>query len=150
MLKNRLKESRERLGLTQKQVASVFNVHESTVSGWETGKDTIPLKKLIKYCELFDYSIDYILYISKFNQKYESLRQINPKIIGDNLKKLRIKNNHSQEDVANFIKISQSCYSNYEKGKELITTFAIYTISTTYMVSIDKIIGKKEKEKITS
>ena len=29
-------------------------VTESTVSGWETGKDPIPLKKLIKYCELFD------------------------------------------------------------------------------------------------
>ena len=150
MLQNRLKESRERLGLTQKQIASVFNVHESTVSGWETGKDPIPFKKLIKYCELFDYSIDYILYISKFNQKYESLKEINTKTIGDNLKKLRFKNNHSQEDVANFIKISQSCYSNYEKGKELITTFALYTISKTYNVSIDKIVGKKERKKILS
>lgn len=149
MLKTRLKESRERMELTQKQVANMFNVHETTVSGWETGKDPIPLIKLIKYCEQFNYSIDYILKISNDNLKYEKNARIDAKIIGENLKKNRIKNSYSQDDVANFVKISQSCYSNYEKGKKLITTFALYTIAKTYNISVDKLIGRKEKEKIS-
>ena len=91
MLKTRLKESRERVELTQKQVANMFNVHETTVSGWETGKDPIPLIKLIKYCEQFDYSIDYILKISNDNLKYEKNARIDAKIIGENLKKTESK-----------------------------------------------------------
>lgn len=147
MLETRLKESRERLELTQKQVAIMFEVHETTVSGWETGKDPIPLRKLIKYCEVFNYSLDYMLYISNVNKKFENIDQLDTKIIGKNLKRNRIKNGHSQEDVANFVKISQSCYSNYEKGKKLITTFALYTIAKTYNISIDKVIGRRQKEK---
>ena len=150
MLRTRLKDSRERLEMTQKQVALIFGVHESTVSGWETGKDPIPLAKLIKYCNLFDYSLDYILYISNTNDKYEKTYKIDRTLIGKNLRQIRIKNNHSQETVANFIKISQSCYSNYEKGKELINTFALYTIAKTYNVSIDKLLGRIKKEKILS
>lgn len=37
------KESREALDIKQKDIAELFKVHFSTVSGWETGKDTIPL-----------------------------------------------------------------------------------------------------------
>ena len=145
MIKTRLKESRERLGLTQKQIANIFDIHESTVSGWETGKDSIPLKKLIAYCYLFHYSLDYILKLSESNDWTFSTKKINSKIVGENLKKLRQKNGHSQEDVANFVKISQSCYSNYEQGKELINTFCIYTIARTYNVSVDELIGRKKK-----
>lgn len=148
MLKCRLKESRERLDMTQKDVAIIFNVHESTVSGWETGKDSIPLKKLIKYCNLFSYSIDYILGLSDENKPYLELKRIDLMKIGNNLKKIRIKNKYSQEDVANLIKISQSCYSNYENGKELINTLTIYAIAKTYNISIDKLLGRKIKTKV--
>lgn len=145
MLKTRLKESRERLDLTQKQIAKIFGIHESTVSGWETGKDLIPLRKLVRYCNLFHYSIDYLLNLSDENDWSDPIEVINPKLIGENLKKIRIKNKHSQEDVANFVKISQSCYSNYEQGRELINTFTLYTIAKTYQISIDELLGRKKK-----
>ena len=41
MLVRNLRESREELDLKQKDIAAVLNVHFSTVSGWETGKDTM-------------------------------------------------------------------------------------------------------------
>lgn len=144
-LKTRLKESRERLEMTQKQVAAIFGIHESTVSGWETGKDLIPLRKLIKYCDLFHYSLDYILKLSDENNWSCPIDTINSKIIGENLKQIRRKNGHSQEDVANFMKISQSCYSNYEQGRELINTLSLYTIAKTYHISIDELLGRKNK-----
>lgn len=149
MLKTRLKESRERLGLTQKEIAQIFNIHESTVSGWETGKDPIPFRKLLKYCDLFNYSIDYILKLNDENIKNYSNTQTEARTIGVKLRQIRIKNNHSQEDVAKLLNISQSCYSNYEQGRELITTLAVYTMAKIYNFSIDKLVGRKQKIEVT-
>ena len=55
------KRSREDLDLKQKDIAKTLKVHFSTVSGWETGKDTIPLKQLIKYANHYKISLDYLL-----------------------------------------------------------------------------------------
>lgn len=49
MIVKNLRSSRENLELMQKEIANFHNVNYSTVSGWKTGKDTIPLKRLIKY-----------------------------------------------------------------------------------------------------
>ena len=48
MYENNLKYIREHMELTQKELGKVFNVAESTYSGWETGRDVIPLKHLYK------------------------------------------------------------------------------------------------------
>ena len=42
ILKN-LRASREDLDLKQKDIADFFDLHFTTISGWETGKDTIPI-----------------------------------------------------------------------------------------------------------
>ena len=64
MIIKNLRESRERLDLKQIDVAKIFPVANSTVSGWETGKDTIPLKNLIKYANYYNYSLDYLFGLS--------------------------------------------------------------------------------------
>lgn len=47
-----MKEMRERLGLTQAQIADRLEVDKSTVSKWESG-DSTPLRKYRrKLCEL--------------------------------------------------------------------------------------------------
>ena len=50
----RLKQIRKEKKLTQKDVAKILNVERSTYTGWENGKDTIPLKKLIKLCNYYE------------------------------------------------------------------------------------------------
>ena len=55
MIVENLKNSREELELKQKDVADLFGIHLSTVSGWETGKDTIPISRLIEYAN--EYSL---------------------------------------------------------------------------------------------
>lgn len=42
MVVKNLRDSRESLDLKQKDIAELFKVNFTTVSGWETGKDTIP------------------------------------------------------------------------------------------------------------
>ena len=88
MLNNNLKWCREELEMTQKELGYVFGVHETTISGWETGKDTIPLKKLIKFCNLYNYSLDFAIGLSRQDDKHHNIDKVDKKKIGNNLKKL--------------------------------------------------------------
>ena len=43
MIIKNFKNSRENIDIKQKDIAEFFNLNFTTISGWETGKDTIPL-----------------------------------------------------------------------------------------------------------
>ena len=43
----KIRKIRKQKKLKQRDLAKILNVERSTYSGWETGKDTIPLRKLI-------------------------------------------------------------------------------------------------------
>ncbi len=68
MIVKNFRESREINDLKQKDIAKLFNVHFSTVSGWETGKDTIPIERLIEYANNYNYSLDYLFGINNKNE----------------------------------------------------------------------------------
>ena len=57
----RLKEIREDRDLTQQQVADILNCKQNTYQQYESGKRQIPLQFLIKLCEFYNVSADYIL-----------------------------------------------------------------------------------------
>lgn len=138
----RLKEIRKESNITQKEVANVLNVERSTYTGWENGKNTIPLKQLIKICNYYKCSIDYMTGLTNKN-KYYCLIELDINVIGKNLKTLRIKNKLKQKDIYSFLKISSSSYSSYETNKILIPTEIIYKIAKKFNCSIDCIITKK-------
>lgn len=71
MIIKNLRASREDLDLKQKDIADFFDLHYSTISGWETGKDTIPIKRLIKYANEYSLSLDYLFGIISRNEKYD-------------------------------------------------------------------------------
>ena len=58
---NRLKELRQEQKLSQKEIAQILKVGQTTYSGWETGKFEIDFKNLKKLAEFYNVSIDYIL-----------------------------------------------------------------------------------------
>ena len=140
MVGNNLRYCREELEMTQKELGFVFGVHESTISGWETGKDTIPLRKLVKFCNLYNYSLDFVMGLSRTNKTYPNLKNINLKKIGNNLKSIRSSLNISQQQFADECVISQTTYSNYELGLYLINTLTLYTICKNHKISADSII----------
>ena len=74
MIIKNLRYSRENLGLKQKDLTTLFNVTYSTISGWETGKDTIPLRQLIKYANEYNYSLDYLFGLTTENESYLPLK----------------------------------------------------------------------------
>ena len=141
-----LKESRIKLKKAQKEIAKDLQVTISTVSGWETGKDSIPLKKLIYYANCYDYSLDYLFGLEKESTKYKPLN-IDLKKTALNLKELRNKNKLSQEIVAKLINTTQSAYSHYETATNLITTTFLYNLTRIYEpFSIDELLGREKIE----
>lgn len=138
----RLKEIREEHNLTQKEIAQVLNVDRSTYAGWETGKDTIPLKRLNKLSDYYHISIDYITGLFNVITSYRIIN-LDAKVVGENLKNLRKLNNLVQKDLFIFLNTTSSTYSAYETGKVLIKTDFLYSICKHYKTSIDEILGKK-------
>lgn len=139
VINNNLKFCREEIGITQKELGFVFSVHESTVSGWETGKDTIPLRKLIKFCNLYGFSLDYAIGLSRTNNFSSKIDDINIKRIGNNLRNMRVNLNMTQQEIADECSISQTTYSNYELGFYLISTMTLYVICKNHNLSMDSI-----------
>lgn len=136
----RLKSSRERIDLKQDDIGKILGVKSSTVSGWETGKDTIPLTKLIIYANELNYSLDYLFGLIDKNS-YNSNIIINKSNIGKNLRKIRKNNNFTQKQIAEFLNTTQSTISNYENGDTLIKTTFLYGLSKIYNnFSIDDIL----------
>lgn len=136
----RLKEIRKEKKLKQQDIADVLNVERSTYTGWENGKNTIPLKHLIKLCNYYKCSADYLTKLSNKNEW--SFITTDSNIIGNNIKQIRTKNNLRQKDIYNFLKISSSNYSAYETGKVLISTEVIYKMAKKYKFSIDSLLKK--------
>ncbi len=145
MVVKNFKESRELLDLKQKDIADYFSVHFSTVSGWETGKDTIPLERLIEYSNNYGYSLDYLFGITRFNIKYEPLI-IDLELIAKNLRLLRKHNKMTQTEVAEKINTTQASYAHYENAVNLIPTAFLYNLTQIYKYfSIDELLGRKKQ-----
>lgn len=129
----------------QKDIAKLFNVNFTTVSGWETGKDTIPLRRLIAYANQFNFSLDYLFGITKYNVPNYLPLEIDLELISKNLRLLRKKHKFTQEYVANKINTTQASYAHYENTVNLITTVFLYNLTQIYSpFSIDELLGRKK------
>ena len=141
----RLRETREYLDLKQVDLIDLFGVTYSTISGWETGKDTIPLKQLIKYANKFNFSLGYLLGITDKNVEYKKL-DIDLNILANNLKKKRKQYSKTQQQIADIINTSQSSYAHYENARYLMPLNFLYNLSKIYTdISVDEMLGRKKK-----
>lgn len=144
MIVKNFRYSRESLDLKQKDLTNFFNVSPSTISGWEIGKDTIPLKHLIKYANEYNLSLDYLFGLKNENEIYKPLN-IDLKSIGKSLRIIRKQNNLTQEEVAKILNTSASGYAHYENARNLIPTTFLYGLSKVYRnFSVDEILGRKK------
>ena len=141
MIIKNLRYTRENLGLKQKDLTTLFNVTYSTISGWETGKDTIPLKQLIKYANKYNFSLDYLFGLTNINKSYLPL-EIDLNVISKNLTNIRKKNKKTQEQIAKVLNTSSGGYAHYENSRCLIPTNFIYSLALYYKdFSIDEVLG---------
>ena len=71
----RLKITRKKCKLTQKEVAKALDITEGAYCSYEKGKREPNLEKLVKLAKLFDVSTDFLLNVNKYNKDAE-LNQI--------------------------------------------------------------------------
>ena len=150
MIYERMKEIREYYDNTQLEMATMLDVSRSTYAGWENGLDTIPLPKLNDFCNYYKISLDYICGLTSIKKCVIINDKIDKVILGNNLKDVRLKNNDTQENVADYIKVDQSNYSKYELGKILIHVYPLIEFAKHYKVSIDWLCGKTKDSTITN
>ena len=112
MFDNNLRYAREELEMTQAELGYIFGVSDSAVRSWETAHDSIPLPKLIKFCDMYDFSLDFICGLIRKNIKYGHFKTDKVKI-SKKLKELRKSLNISQQKLSDDCKISQTTYSGY-------------------------------------
>lgn len=89
----KIREIKEEKEIKQRKIADILVVDRSTYAGWETGKDTIPLRKLFELSNFYKLSIDYITGLKNRNNYNYSSDKIDPVVVGQNLKKFRAKKN---------------------------------------------------------
>lgn len=61
MFRIRLKELREKTGMSQYAFAAAFGVAQSTVGSWEAGKREPNFETTQRLADFFDVSVDYLL-----------------------------------------------------------------------------------------
>ena len=147
MFDNNIRYCREELEMTQTELGYIFGVSDSAVRSWETAHDSIPLPKLIKFCNMYDYSLDFVCGLIRNNIKYGKFTTDKIKI-SKKLKELKNKLGISQQKLSDDCKISQTTYSGYETGNYLINTMNLYYICKTYNVSMDWIVGRTNNSRI--
>lgn len=140
MLDNNLKYCREELEMTQEELGYVFGVSRQTVTGWETNQDPIPLPKLVKFSNMYKYSLDYITGLTRKNDNFKEIGKLDKKQVGASLKDIRLKLGLTQQQLSDECMITQATYSGYENGKYLITSFSLYTICYKHKLSFYDII----------
>ena len=60
------------------------------------------------------------------------------------LKELRLKNNLTQKEIADYLNITQNTYSQYENGKRQVPTEIYMRLADYYDVSLDYLLGRKD------
>ncbi len=58
----RIRDLREDHDLTQQQVADVLGTSQTMYARYERGANEMPIRHLLKLCDLYKVSADYILY----------------------------------------------------------------------------------------
>ncbi|MDO5568730.1 MAG: helix-turn-helix transcriptional regulator [bacterium] len=146
---SRLKNMREDLELTQKEIAKILDVKRSTYAGWECGKDIIPLRQLNKLSNYYNISIDYLLGFSNTKFYNPINYEINSMEVSKKLKEIRESLQLTQAEFAEVVGFSQSNCHKYESNKALITTSYISNIAKRYGISIDWILSKTKNRNIS-
>ncbi len=147
IVEERIRFIGERVGYTQKQVASALKISRSLVNNWEHGFANISLKQIIKLAYFYQVPIDYLLGIidEVDSYPYHYVKDMDLKSIGMKLKALRKNLGFTQEKFAQRLDTKRSSISYYEIGRMMISTADLKQICETFGISADYLVGNLEQ-----
>ena len=97
---------------------------------------------MLKFCSLYDYSLDFVCGLTRYNTIYKRPIKITKEEIGKRLKEFRKENKIVRQELAELLNTTFSNIAWYEKGRNLISTSFLYTICSKYNVSADYLLGR--------
>lgn len=148
MNKLRLYKLRREYNYSQKDIANILQIKPDTYRKWEQNINDFSLEQAATLANLYNVSLNYLLGLSKEKNINIKTNTINLDIITKRLKEIRKENNLNQNNFSNKVNLSQTTYSNYERGYRIITTKKLLKICKYYNVSIDYITGLSNKKNI--
>lgn len=99
---NRLKELRNELRLTTKELATMLDITDVTISRWENCKRDISTDYLVKLSNIYNVSIDYILCLTDVKENVQLLED--EKQLLDNYRELDNKSKTIVQEQVNTLK----------------------------------------------
>ena len=70
-----LRALREDRNLSQKDMAQVLSIHQTTYSDYELGRLNVPIPALVQLSEFFETSVDYLLGLTDEQKSIQRLRR---------------------------------------------------------------------------
>ncbi len=151
-LYERIKNTREDLDIKQYEFAKRLNILPTTYALYENGFRGIPVEIFDNIARELNVSVDYLFKKTKV-KNYQNSKKMNYDTLLSNIKKYRLLNNYTQQDIADYLNIYRQCVSNYELGVRRVPVYVIHELSNLFNMSADVLLGKIEdndiKEKIT-
>lgn len=141
----RLKFLREKNNFSQKDIAIKLGISNSRYNHYESEIDIIPIKYLIKICEIYNVSLDYIFCFTNEPLCDNTKIKANIDISAMRLKELRFNKKLTLQKFSDIIGCSYSLVYAYEKGIYPIATKYLYNICKKYKISADYLMGKTDK-----
>lgn len=132
----RLKELRERRGLSQEQLAKIIGVDRTTIVKYETGASR-PTRYLKKIAHYFDVTTDYLLGEEELTPKKGGLVMLSNK-----LKELRAKKDMSQAELAEILGVTQQAVGRWEKDLNMPDLEMLNKIADYFHVTTDELLGR--------
>lgn len=82
----KIKEMRKEKGLTQEELAGEWLISRSTISSWETDRSHPDLEMIVRICDYFDISLDYLLrkdqeLVKEINYNYKDKKKAKKVIV---------------------------------------------------------------------
>ena len=143
---NRLKELREEKNISQQDIAKYLKIDNSLYAKYEKEYYVIPIKHLNTLSNYFNISFDYLFGLTnKLNYK-ENVNEIDSLKSGNRIKEFRKENKITQERLASELNMARSALANYERGRNVIATPFLYSISSIYLISADYLLGKIDEK----
>ena len=131
---NRLKELRQKRGLSQIELAEILHLAQTTISAYENGTRDLDAQTLKQLSEFFDVSVDYLIENSKIYASSFPTR----------LKELRQSREITQSDLADILNVGSNTISQYETGNREPCFASLLRISEYFGVSVDYLLGISE------
>lgn len=148
----RFKDIRETLDLKQQNIADKLNIKRSNYANIEAEIANIKLSLLLKYCNEFKVTLDYVCKLTNKNS-YSSNKcteSVNKSLMKDRLDLIEKEQGKFAKDIAKDIGVSKSTYSDYKNINRnmLMQTLLLKKLATKYNYSMDWIIGRSNIKRI--